>query len=229
MRGHALVVDDVAMDGFIASCILRQAGYEVTTASDGIEAVEAAAATNFDLVLMDLRMPRMGGLEAAGLIRKLTGPSARVPIVALTAMDFEQRREEFLGVGLDAVMSKPFDLEALQAAFAEIDRAAVEHLNKCQALAIRHRNTPAILKDTDKDTDLPFSVSVKDLVYKRPRWAGFGMETYFWCQFDNICSSNNITPHGFIEEARLRRPHAAIAQAVQLRILDHYRLQPMSE
>jgi len=82
---RVLIVDDIAMNRDIASSFLRVAGHEVNCSEDGAEAVEAVASSNFDVVLMDVRMPGMDGLEATRRIRAFAAPRGRVQIVALTA------------------------------------------------------------------------------------------------------------------------------------------------
>jgi two-component system sensor histidine kinase TorS len=82
---RVLVVDDVAMNRDIAGAFLCANGHEVTYAEGGLEAVAVVTTTDFDVVLMDVRMPGVDGIEAARLIRLLKGPRGHVPIVALTA------------------------------------------------------------------------------------------------------------------------------------------------
>jgi CheY-like chemotaxis protein len=111
-----LIVDDVAMNRDIAGSILRAAGYEVTCVAGGAEAIAAVKVTEFDVVLMDLRMPAMDGLEATRHIRGLEGRRGLVPIVALTAQDFPEQIEACQKAGMNGHVSKPFDPDKLAAA-----------------------------------------------------------------------------------------------------------------
>jgi CheY-like chemotaxis protein len=111
-----LIVDDVAMNREIAGSILRAAGYQVTCVAGGAEAIAAIKAREFDVVLMDVRMPVMDGLEATRHIRGLQGRRGLVPIVALTAQDFPEHIEECRQAGMNGHVSKPFDPDKLAAA-----------------------------------------------------------------------------------------------------------------
>jgi len=97
----------------------RGAGQVVEVAApgqDGLEAVEHAAATRFDLILMDCQLPKLDGYQATGQIRrheKASG-SSRVPIIALTANAIRGDRERCLEAGMDDYLSKPFRLDELQ-------------------------------------------------------------------------------------------------------------------
>ena len=113
-----LIVDDIAMSRDVAGSFLRASGHNVTCAEGGAEAIAAAARTDFDLVLMDVRMPEMDGLEATRRIRKLDGPRGRVPIVALTAHAFTEQVEACRSAGMDGHVSKPFTHATLLAAVA---------------------------------------------------------------------------------------------------------------
>ena len=110
---RVLVVDDVAMNRDIARSFLRSAGHDVTCAEDGAEAVDAAATQDFDVILMDVRMPGMDGLEATRRIRCLGGARALVPVVALTAQAFAEQVEDCRKAGMDNHLSKPFTPDAL--------------------------------------------------------------------------------------------------------------------
>ena len=89
--------------------------FECTSQSvtDGAEAVDAMRSGAFDLVLMDIKMPQMDGLEATRRIRALQGPASAAPIVALTANADPWDAAEYLGAGMDAVVEKPIRPEAL--------------------------------------------------------------------------------------------------------------------
>src|ERR1700710_1597613 len=113
---HVLIVDDVAMNREVAGSFLQAAGHTVICVDGGAEAVTAVAVTNFDVVLMDVRMPQMDGLEATRRIRALEGTRGQVPIVALTARAFAQQVEECRKAGMNGHVSKPFSPEALVAA-----------------------------------------------------------------------------------------------------------------
>jgi signal transduction histidine kinase/DNA-binding response OmpR family regulator len=120
---HVLVVDDVLMNREIASSFLRAAGHEVTCVDGGAAAVAAVVTTDFDVVLMDVRMPEMDGLEATRRIRALEGRRGHVPIVALTAQAFTEQVAECRKAGMDSHLSKPFDPESLLAAVVCAARA----------------------------------------------------------------------------------------------------------
>jgi CheY-like chemotaxis protein/HPt (histidine-containing phosphotransfer) domain-containing protein len=115
---HVLVVDDIDMNRDIAAAFLRAAGHTVECVEGGAEAVAAAASTDFDVVLMDVRMPGMDGLEATRRIRRFGGVRGRVPIVALTAQAFTEHVTECRMAGMDSHLGKPFDQEALLAVVA---------------------------------------------------------------------------------------------------------------
>lgn len=105
-----LVVDDSPDNLLLIGVILRKSGAEVETATDGKEGVEAALSREFDLVIMDVQMPRMGGYEAVSRLREL---NFRKPIIALTAHAMVDERERCLNAGYSNFLSKPIDRKAL--------------------------------------------------------------------------------------------------------------------
>jgi CheY-like chemotaxis protein len=117
-RTHILIVDDNATNRMVAGALCEMFGCTTQTADDGVEAVEAARASRFDLILMDIKMPRMDGIEATRAIRRLPGALGRVPIVALTANCDAEAAKIYLDSGMDAVVEKPIKpdrlLETLQ-------------------------------------------------------------------------------------------------------------------
>jgi len=110
---NVLVVDDVAMNRDIARSFLHAFGHRVTCAEGGAESVAAVANADFDVVLMDVRMPGVDGLEATRRIRALEGVRGRVPIVALTAQVFTEQVAQCRDAGMDSHLVKPYDADIL--------------------------------------------------------------------------------------------------------------------
>jgi len=117
-RKHAgacvLVVEDNAINREVAQAILEEVGFRVDLAEDGVEAVAMVAANEYRLILMDMQMPRMDGLEASREIRK-TRPAASLPIIAMTANAFSEDKARCFEAGMDDFVSKPVDTDALYA------------------------------------------------------------------------------------------------------------------
>lgn len=113
-----LLVEDNQTNQLVISAMLARAGHKVSTAVNGMEAVEAVRAGGFDVVLMDVEMPVMDGTAAAGAIRAMDGPAARLPIVALTAHAMPGDRERYIGLGMSDYLAKPIDPKALAAVLA---------------------------------------------------------------------------------------------------------------
>ena len=98
---HILLVEDNPTNQKIAKTILVRTGIKIDTANNGVEAVTAASANDYDLVLMDIHMPLMNGLEATQAIRALRNARSSVPIIALSASAFKEDRERALEVGMN--------------------------------------------------------------------------------------------------------------------------------
>ncbi len=114
--GCLLLAEDNPVNQLVASQILEMAGYSVTVAADGRQAVAAVQAQRFDAVLMDCQMPEMDGYEATRRIRALEDSGAlpgRLPIIAITANAFESDRKACLAAGMDDFLSKPFAADVL--------------------------------------------------------------------------------------------------------------------
>jgi CheY-like chemotaxis protein len=102
----------------VAETLAGLFGCTCESVTDGVEAVEAARAGRFDAVLMDIRMPRMNGVEATRLIRALPGPAGQTPVIALTANADPEDAQADLAAGRACVVEKPIKAERLLAALA---------------------------------------------------------------------------------------------------------------
>ncbi len=114
-KRHVLVVDDIPDNIRLVRSILRKQGYSVTTAENGAIALQAAQTTKFDLILMDIQMPVMDGIEATHLIRQWEKENQRdqVPIVALTAHALRGYREKCIVAGMNEYFTKPLKKQTL--------------------------------------------------------------------------------------------------------------------
>jgi two-component system sensor histidine kinase/response regulator len=121
-----LLAEDHEVNQQLMVRLLSQQGHRVTLARDGIEALSCYERESFDLVLMDVQMPRLGGLESTGRIRALevTTGRPRTPIVALTANAMQGSSEECLAAGMDGYVSKPVQFAVLH---EEMRRALDSH------------------------------------------------------------------------------------------------------
>ena len=113
---RVLVVEDNKVNQALIGSILKPTGYRIDMVGNGEEALEAVGKARYDLILMDSQMPVMGGLEATERIRKLDGPAAALPIIALTANAMVGDRERYIAAGMNDYVTKPIDAAILIAA-----------------------------------------------------------------------------------------------------------------
>ncbi len=107
-RCRILLAEDHRVNQMIAVRMLEKGGHHVVVASNGKEALAALEKERFDVVLMDVQMPDMNGLEAAAAIREKEKRSGgHIPIIAMTARALENEREECLASGMDGCVTKP--------------------------------------------------------------------------------------------------------------------------
>jgi two-component system, sensor histidine kinase and response regulator len=116
--GRLLLAEDNLINQKVAVAILSNAGYQVDTVLNGAAAVRAAAARDYDAILMDCQMPELNGYQATAAIRAQEGTGQRTPIIALTAGARQEDRERCLANDMDAYLSKPVRMDALLALVA---------------------------------------------------------------------------------------------------------------
>lgn len=110
---HVLIVDDNGTNRVVAQALCEMFGCTSDHAEDGVEALEAVKTSRYDLILMDIKMPRMDGVEATQAIRALPGEVSQTPIIALTANADPEDAKRYLSCGMQAVVEKPIKPERL--------------------------------------------------------------------------------------------------------------------
>lgn len=113
---HILLVEDNLTNRIMARTILTDLGASVDEAEDGLEALLAASHGAHDLILMDVQMPNMDGVEATRAIRALPSSVAKVPIIALTANVLAEQRAQYMAAGINSVVAKPISVATLVSA-----------------------------------------------------------------------------------------------------------------
>jgi hypothetical protein len=109
---QVLLVDDNQVNQMVASEILKKIGCQVSIASNGLDAIESVKSHHYDIIFMDIQMPKMDGIAATAEIRKLNIPNL-APIIAMTAYSMQDDKEKFLNNGMDDYISKPITLEGI--------------------------------------------------------------------------------------------------------------------
>ncbi len=111
---NILVADDVVMNQELARMIMESWGLQIDIAANGREALKKVVANNYDLVLMDIQMPEMDGVQSTIAIRDLADKEkSQIPIVALTANVLKHDKERYIASGMNDILAKPFTEEGL--------------------------------------------------------------------------------------------------------------------
>ena len=151
-----LLAEDNVVNQLTATTMLEKLGHSVEVANNGREAVDKLAASEFDLVFMDVQMPELDGLSATKEIREGEQASGRhIPIVAMTAHAMAGDQERCLEAGMDAYTSKPIRRKAIEAVIAEIAaRFLVSDETDSQNGTENVIDTEALLEELDDDKDM---------------------------------------------------------------------------
>lgn len=119
---NILLVEDDRVNQLVLIKLLKKRGYSVELATNGQEAVAMYIAKKYDVVLMDIQMPEMDGIEATKMIREIEGHyNSHTPIIAITAYALEGDRERFIAIGMDDYLSKPIKMEELYQKLGNIE------------------------------------------------------------------------------------------------------------
>ncbi len=145
-RLKILVAEDSKLNQEILAAIIDEIGHAIEFANDGQELIDMHLANSYDLILSDVRMPKMSGPDAARLIRQLDGPKSDIPIVALTADVMEDSKKSYYAAGMNGIASKPIDpfelVTVIDSVMGENLHVPVEEENRQGTHAINHE--PAI-------------------------------------------------------------------------------------
>ena len=113
-----LHVDDDAMNLRVVQEIMGAFGHHAVMASSGAEALERLSVESFDIMLLDIHMPGMTGIEVIEMLRRSSGPQRNVPVIALTADIYSRRPAEYVALGFNDFVSKPILVASLMASIA---------------------------------------------------------------------------------------------------------------
>jgi CheY-like chemotaxis protein len=149
-RLRILLAEDNKVNQQYATVILKKAGHSVTVADNGRLAVEAVSNGDFDVVLMDIQMPEMGGVEATQHIRALPAPKNAIAIFAMTAHAMTGASEEYLAAGMNDYISKPFQPATLLSKLEKISSGTVPELSAAIA-AVPQTLDLGILEDLEEN------------------------------------------------------------------------------
>ncbi len=134
--GRILLVEDSEQNQELISTILLEAGHSVDIANDGAEAIEAVKRASYDLILMDIQMPRLDGPTATKRIRKMDNPASKIPIIALTANVLPQQVSIFRKAGMSDFIPKPFRRDELLAKISGwLDSESIELLAQTASIS----------------------------------------------------------------------------------------------
>ncbi len=154
--GRVLAVDDSTLNQKLMRSLLEKAGLDVTIAADGQDALDAAVSGEYDLIFMDIQMPKIDGFEVT---RRLRDQGVSTPIIALTAHALPEDEDRCLDAGCDGYLAKPIDRNKLNEQLARfLPQTAEETFNDA---AVDHAQPSSDLAKSKKESDLDVSVMIE--------------------------------------------------------------------
>jgi signal transduction histidine kinase/CheY-like chemotaxis protein len=126
-RLRVLVAEDNLLNQKVAQRVLEKRGHEVVLASTGLLALDAMARQDFDVVVMDLQMPEMDGIEATRRLRRDGGPKSLIPVLGFTASALPEDREACMAAGMDGLVNKPVEPKLLISEVERLGRGRRDH------------------------------------------------------------------------------------------------------
>jgi len=179
---HILLAEDNKVNQMFAVKLLEKLGYEITVAKNGKEAVEAVRKGGFDLVLMDIQMPVMGGVEATGEIRKLEAELSfpYIPIIALTANALKGDRVKYLEAGMDDYCAKPFNPEDIQKMLSKWkDKTKIPDGNRILIIDDEEKNRKTLIRLLRRNIPKSKVIEASDGIDGIAKLAGFMPQLVF--------------------------------------------------
>lgn len=204
-----LLVEDNAVNRLVAREMLLRDGHTVTEAHNGCEGVQLAEQMKFDVILMDISMPEMDGVEATGKIRESRAGSWRAPIIATTAHVLKNDMQRFRDAGMNEVLSKPISIARMRKALASV----VERVDKAPLLETEPSVETEVLIDWEQAETVKQTLPPKQLA-EAIETIRSEMVTFFKDLPGMIETSSDFKPLG--EEAHRLAGSAAVFGAVRL-------------
>ncbi len=149
---NILVAEDNEMNRFVITKLLEGLNYKVEIVENGYEAVKAFTSKEYDMILMDIQMPIMDGIETTKKIRELEAGELHIPIIAVTAFAIKGDKERFLESGMDGYVSKPISLSSLKEGVSELDDLIQKYSND-RLVKKKHYNEEIALKNTNNQNN----------------------------------------------------------------------------
>jgi CheY-like chemotaxis protein/anti-sigma regulatory factor (Ser/Thr protein kinase) len=159
-----LVAEDNRVNQLVAVRLLQRMGCQADVACDGTSAIQSVAANSYDIVLMDLHMPEVDGMEATRRIRRLPTAKSCVPIVALTASASQEVRTACLAAGMNDHLAKPIELDALRRVVDRWGHGRAVAMTPAPKPATAMTTMPAMTLDRDSAVDQAVGQTVNQAV-----------------------------------------------------------------